>query len=142
MDALGQTWEYLYASDHLLTEVLDPGGVTVERTEYDAEGRAVRQYDGLDNLVVEITYNADGTSTIVYSRSNSKTHVYNSRNTLTDEVDAAGETSSDATISTSAPPPSPTRMRTQRTLPGAPTERILPGSSTPKVAKLICCTIP
>jgi RHS repeat-associated protein len=94
IDTLGQTWDYLYASDHLLTEVLDPRGVTVERTGYDAEGRAVRQYDGLDNLVLEITYNPDGTSTIVDALSNSKTHAYNYRNTLTDEIDAASETTS------------------------------------------------
>ena len=94
VDSLGQTWEYLYAPDHLLAEVLDPRGLTVERTEYDTDGRAVRQYDGLDDLVLEITYNADGTSTIVDARSNSKTHAYNYRNTLTDETDAAGETSS------------------------------------------------
>jgi len=94
VDALGQTWEYVYGPDHLLAEVLDPRGLTVERTEYNVDGRAVRQYDGLGNLVVEITYNADGTSTIVDALSNSKTHDYNYRNTLTDEIDAAGETSS------------------------------------------------
>jgi YD repeat-containing protein len=94
VDALGQTWTYLYDAEHRLTEVLDPRGVTVERTEYDVDGRAVRQYDGLDNLVVEIIYNVDGTSTIIDARSNNKTHAYNYRNTLTDEIDAAGETSS------------------------------------------------
>jgi RHS repeat-associated protein len=34
VDVLGQTWTYTYDSEHRLTEVLDPRGVTVERTEY------------------------------------------------------------------------------------------------------------
>jgi YD repeat-containing protein len=34
VDVLGQTWTYTYDSEHRLTEVLDPRGVAVERTEY------------------------------------------------------------------------------------------------------------
>jgi RHS repeat-associated protein len=93
-DVLGQVWTYTYNAEHRLTEVIDPRGITVERTEYDVQGRAVRQYDGEDELVVEIIYNPDGTSTVVDALGNSATHIYDPRKTLTDEVDPFGETTS------------------------------------------------
>jgi YD repeat-containing protein len=93
IDVLGQTWTYLYDVGHRLTEVIDPRGFTVERTEYDPQGRAVRQFDGLGNLVVEIIYNPDGTSTIVDSRGNAETHQYDNRQTLAGSTDALGGSS-------------------------------------------------
>jgi RHS repeat-associated protein len=92
-DVLGRTWTYLYDTAHRLLEVLDPRGLTVERTEYDSQGRAVRQFDGLGNLVVEITYNPDGTSTIVDSRGNAETHQYDNRQTLAGSSNALGGSS-------------------------------------------------
>jgi RHS repeat-associated protein len=89
-DPLGQLWTYAYDGEHRLTQVTDPRGIPQERTEYDAEGRAVRQYNGADELVVEITYNPDGTSTIVDARGNTSTDAYDARHTLTDETDALG----------------------------------------------------
>jgi len=90
-DLNGETWSYTYDSGHRLTEVLDPRGVTVERTEYDGEGRAVRQYDGEDNLVLELTYNADGTSTVEDALGNVSTHTYDSRHTITDIENPNGD---------------------------------------------------
>lgn len=90
IDVLGQSWTYSYDANHLLTEAIDPRGITVERTEFDAQGRALRQYDGLDNLVVELTYNPDGTTTIVNALGNADTHAYDYRGTLTDETDPNG----------------------------------------------------
>ena len=94
MDLLGELWSYTYDVDHNLTEIIDPRGITVERTEFDAEGRAVRQYDGEDELLVEITYNPDGTSTITDGLGNVSTDVYDYRKTFTDAADALGGTTS------------------------------------------------
>jgi len=90
IDVLGQTWTYSYDTSHHMTQMIDPGVVTTVQTEYDAQGRAFRQYDALGNLLVEITYNADGTSTVYDTVGNSSTHTYDSRNTLTDETDPLG----------------------------------------------------
>jgi len=93
-DVLGGIWTYTYDNNHQLIEVVDPRGAIVERMEYDAEGRVLRQYDGEDNLVVELTYNTDGTITITDARLNSETHAYDSRNTLTNETDPLSGSSS------------------------------------------------
>ena len=45
-DTQGLAWTYTYTGSHLLYEVLDPAGNLVERTDYDAEGRAVYQENG------------------------------------------------------------------------------------------------
>jgi len=92
MDLLGELWSYTYDVDHNLTEVIDPRGITVERTEFDADGRAVRQYNGEDELLVEITYNHDGSSTITDGLGNVSTDIYDYRKTFTDAADALGGT--------------------------------------------------
>jgi RHS repeat-associated protein len=91
-DVLGGTWTYTYDTAHRLTQVTDPRGVVSIRTDYDGQGRAVRQYNGADELIVEITYNPDGTSTIVDARGNPSTDDYDPRRTLTGETDALGGT--------------------------------------------------
>ena len=90
-DLNGKEWTYTYDSYHQLTEVKDPMGATIERTEYvSTTGKAVRQYDGEDNLVVELTYNPDGTTTIVNALNDTKTDLYDIRNTLVGQIDATG----------------------------------------------------
>lgn len=93
-DVTGEDWTYEYDTAHRLTHVLDPLGNTIERTEYDAQGRAVRQWDGMDNLVVELTYNSDGTTTITDALENEETHIYDAGHTLTGETNALGGTTS------------------------------------------------
>ncbi|MCB0117703.1 MAG: carboxypeptidase regulatory-like domain-containing protein, partial [Anaerolineales bacterium] len=90
---IGGSWTYEYDSTHRLTRVIDPNGNTVERTEYDVEGRAIKQWDGNDNLLGTLVYNADGTTTITDSLGNVETHTYDDRLTLVlDEDGAGGET--------------------------------------------------
>ncbi|NIM96034.1 MAG: hypothetical protein GTO18_20225 [Anaerolineales bacterium] len=60
---------------------------------YDAGGRALRQYNGEGELVVELVYSHDGTTTVTDSLGNSETHSYDGRNTLTDLTDPSGGTS-------------------------------------------------
>lgn len=92
-DVLDQTWTYEYDPSHRLTRVLDPRSVTVIRTEYDAQGRAFRQFNGESELLVEITYNADGTATLTDALGNQETHTYDERGTLSIEMDDLGAAS-------------------------------------------------
>ncbi|KAA3657088.1 MAG: hypothetical protein DWQ04_29135, partial [Chloroflexi bacterium] len=66
---------------HYLTEVVDPSGVTIEKTAYDAEGRAYQQWDGEDNLLVDIDFSLENTR-VVTENGIVMTHTYNARNTL------------------------------------------------------------
>jgi RHS repeat-associated protein len=85
-------WQYEYDEEHHLTEVINPLEQTVERTEYDLQGRAVHQWDGLDNQTVDITYNLDRTTTIADALDNTITHTYDARNTLIGDTDAGEAT--------------------------------------------------
>ncbi|NOH00462.1 MAG: hypothetical protein HND47_00085 [Chloroflexi bacterium] len=90
IDVLGQTWTYTYDNTHRITQVTAPDQSIVEHTEYDAQGRAVRQYDGENNLVVELIYNTDGTTTVKDGMGNEQTHKYDARGTLVVETNAVG----------------------------------------------------
>ena len=93
-DLNGGTWQYSYDISHRLTEVIDPTGATSERTEYDSAGRAVRQYDGLDNKVVELVYNSDGTTTVTDAAGKEEIHTYDNRGTIVGQTNAAGDNTS------------------------------------------------
>src|SRR3989304_622006 len=66
----------------------------VLRTEYDEEGRAYQQYDGDDNLVLEVTYNTDGTTVFTDALGNQTTHTYDERDTFTASTNEESQTSS------------------------------------------------
>ena len=92
IDVLDQSWTYQYEDDpHLLTHVLDPDEEVIERTEYE-DGRAVRQYNGEGELVVDILYHPDGTREITDALENERTHAYDARGTLTTKTDPYGVT--------------------------------------------------
>ena len=93
-DAGSQTWTYAYSGGtHLLTEALDPDSQTLVRTEYDGQGRAWRQYDGRDELVLELTYNADGTTTATDALGHTTSYAHDPRNTYVSGSNAqSGET--------------------------------------------------
>ncbi|MGB8212801.1 MAG: DUF6531 domain-containing protein, partial [Anaerolineales bacterium] len=86
-DVLGGTWQYQYDSAHHLTQVIDPGGATTERTEYDSQGRAVRQYDGNGQEVLVLTYNAADTTSAQDAFGNVTTYAYDGRKTNVGESD-------------------------------------------------------
>src|SRR5271157_744326 len=92
VDVLGKTWTYTYDSSHDLTSVVDPDGAIVERTEYDDQGRAIRQYDGDGKKTVELTYNADNSTTIKDALGNVSTDVYNIAGALESQTDNLGQT--------------------------------------------------
>lgn len=85
-DVLNQTWTYVYTgTTHLLWKVIDPRGITAVRTEYDDQGRAVRQYDAQDKSTTQVVYALNGTSVITNALGITETHTYDSRNTLVGE---------------------------------------------------------
>lgn len=90
-DVLGQAWTYAYDSDHRLLQAVDPRGVIIERSEYDAEGRAVRQFDGAGNRIVELTYNSDGTTIVKDALGHEETYRYDERGALVDRSDPLGD---------------------------------------------------
>lgn len=91
-DVLSQPWTYEYHPTlaHLLTRVAAPGNVTVERQDYYSNGKAWKQYDGEDHLIVELIYNVDGTTTIKDALNNTETHTYSDRSVLVTQTNGAG----------------------------------------------------
>ncbi len=88
-NTLGLTWTYAYTGAHWLSTITGPGNVVWLRNGYDAQGRVVRQYDGLNVKTVDITYNASS-ATFLDARGNPRTHAYDSRHTLTGDTNAQG----------------------------------------------------
>ncbi len=92
-DARGKVWTYHYdGTSHRLNQIIDPYSNTVERTEYDAQGRAVRQFDAFNVKTYDIKYNANNTRVITDSLTHVITATYDSRGTLVTLQDAAGPT--------------------------------------------------
>jgi YD repeat-containing protein len=90
-DTRGLVWTYQYSgTTHLLTNVIDPDGKTVERTEFDAQGRATRQYNGNDQLVVQLEYGPSGAITVTDGLNRSSIDRYG-RGTWLGGLDAAGQ---------------------------------------------------
>ncbi|MBI9049611.1 MAG: hypothetical protein JEZ00_09340, partial [Anaerolineaceae bacterium] len=95
-DVLGHTWLYEYDDlnfPHLLTEIIDPNGNTIERTVFNTAGKAIEQYDGNDDLTLQLVYNVDNTVTITEGNV-TKTAYFNDQNQLEGIVYSDG--SSDA----------------------------------------------
>jgi RHS repeat-associated protein len=95
-DTRDLAWTYVYTpaggapgTGHYLHQVIDPDGKVVERTFFDAEGRAYRQEDGGDHPLVEIKYNLDGTR-VVTEAGGGITDTYNAQNLLVGQADAQG----------------------------------------------------
>jgi RHS repeat-associated protein len=80
IDTRSLTWTYQYSgTTHLLARVIDPDGHTVERTDYDGQGRAIRQFrvnDGIDELALQIDYGANGAVTVTDGLSNQTVDFY------------------------------------------------------------------
>ncbi len=90
-DVRGQDWTYTYTGAHLLHEVLDPNDHVVEDTEYDVQGRAVRQTDGVGSQPdLEIEFIDAATRVITDARGSTQRVSYDVRNTLAGVVDAGG----------------------------------------------------
>lgn len=96
-DARGKTWTYHYdGSTHRLTRLVDPLGHNVMRIEYDDEGRAWCEFDGLEKKTVEIQYDTitglDGTRVVTDAVGIVITATYDVRGTLVGLENSAGKT--------------------------------------------------
>ena len=101
-DTRGLEWTYVYTSagtgSHLLHQIIDPDGRTVEKTFFDDQGRATRQLDGEGRTMAEIAYSTVGGNEIrvVTEAGKVYTDTYNARGLLENQVDSLGnETSHD-----------------------------------------------
>jgi RHS repeat-associated protein len=90
-DALGGEWEYSYDDAHRLRSIDDPRGETAIQVQYDDEGRAVRERNGEGEIISELVYNADGTTTILDALDNATVHDHDERNTLVSVSDPLGD---------------------------------------------------
>jgi len=88
-DVRGLTWTYTYDA-HRLTILRDPNTQVLLTTAYDAQGRAEEQFNGTNERIVKIIYNADGTSTLLDALGRTATDVYDGRNTNSAYIDSAG----------------------------------------------------
>ncbi len=92
-DARDKLWTYNYdGASHRLSQIIDPLNQTVERTEFDAQGRAARQFDAFNTKTLEIGYNLDATRTITDAVGSVITATYDVRGTLVNLQDPAGQT--------------------------------------------------
>ncbi len=92
-DTRGKTWTYEYdGTSHHLKMLKDPStpAKTILSIHYDAQGRADEQFNGKNERIVKITYNIDGTSTLLDAMGRTATDVYDGRNTNSARVDSAG----------------------------------------------------
>ncbi len=90
IDVRGLTWTYSYTGSHLLWKVVDPDSRTVVRTEYDTQGRAIEQYDGLDNRTTQLDFSLGSATIITNARNIPSTDVY-ARGTWAGGLDANGQ---------------------------------------------------
>jgi RHS repeat-associated protein len=89
-DVLGRSWVFVYDSGHHLTQIKDPSGLQTLKTDYDIKGRAYRQYDGNGNLLANIVYNANRTSTLYNALGQAELHAYDDRNALVGTTNPMG----------------------------------------------------
>ena len=77
---------------HTLDEIFDPRGIRATRTEYDADGRMIRQIDP-DGNTIEFEHDIDGRIEIIRDRlGNPTTHIYDERGNVLATTDALNNT--------------------------------------------------
>ena len=90
-DTLGNAWTYTYSgTTHLLRDVVDPLGHVVERTEYDEDSKAVRQWTNDLADLLSIEYGVDWTATITDPLGHVSVDEYNPWGLLVGQSNAAG----------------------------------------------------
>ncbi len=91
---VGQTCRYEYtlpAFPHYLTKLIDPAGNTAARSEYNAEGRLIRQIDARGNAI-EFTHEVSENRQILHDRLGRPTILeYDDRGNVTRTTNALGD---------------------------------------------------
>lgn len=92
-DRTGGTTEFVYGSlarPNFITEIIDPRGISAVRSEYDDEGRLIRQIDPRGG-VVEHAYDPAGMTQVTTDRlGNVTTREFNELGAITRTVDRTG----------------------------------------------------
>lgn len=91
-DANGNVTQFKYAVDHYLDEVIDSRGIRAVRTEYDEDGRLVREInvEGDERLYA---YDTDSNETTVSDfAGNTTTYLYDDNGNVTSKTDNEGNT--------------------------------------------------
>jgi RHS repeat-associated protein len=85
----GEMKYLFFANDH---DVASPDGESYYSNiqVYEDEMHALRQYNGEGELVVELSYNSDGTTDVTDALGNTAVHTYDDRNTLIEKTDPEG----------------------------------------------------
>jgi RHS repeat-associated protein len=92
-DVNGQHWFYSYSEiGHLLKTIKDSSTPqkTILSNIYDTMGRVYEQYDANNELIVRITYNADGSRIVTDAMGHSETYTYGDRRTNSEQTDTTG----------------------------------------------------
>jgi len=89
-DVLGNVWSFRYDNSHRMIEAINPLNETKVRNEYDTFGRVVRQYDGNNNLVAELTFNINGSTTVTNALELREVVYHDSTSVVASQEDALG----------------------------------------------------
>ncbi len=81
-DTRGFTWTHTYTGEHKLSDIVDPLGNLVKRTNYDSEGRATQQLSAASEDPLQLDYGANGTVTVTDSMDHQRVDYYDHRGTL------------------------------------------------------------
>ena len=92
MDQRGVTTRLTYLNDpaHFLKEMIDPLGRTVQRNEYDADGRLVAATDAMGSLRAQSWDPAHFTGTFTNGRGDVTALVYDARGNLLQRTGSTG----------------------------------------------------
>ena len=92
VDQAGGEQRYTYDDAHLLLDVIAPDGSRMLRTEYDDDGRKVRDVDALGHAT-EYVHDLDGRREVVTDRrGNATTYDYDAQGNVLTRTDALGNT--------------------------------------------------
>jgi RHS repeat-associated protein len=89
-DLRGNQSRFTYDSSHSLVDYYDASGNLMMKSEYDADGRLIRQTDALGNAVAFNRVVPNPVETIVDRRGNSTEYTYDAAGNITSTKDAKG----------------------------------------------------
>ncbi len=91
VDVMGKTWAYVY-SDHRMTYIKDNStpSKTVLKLNYDNYGRAIEEFNGLNQRIIKLEYKLDMSTWVTDSLGLATKYTYNTNNVNTKQSGALG----------------------------------------------------